>query len=873
MAIVNQRAGSAIAVPTAAQVAVMRDELALYQAVLEDQTELICRYRADTTIEYVNPAYCRYFGISPLDIVNRSYQPVIYEADRTAVAEQVAKMTCDNPQVVIENRVVTHGEVRWTRWTNRCLCDDAGTIIGYQSVGLDITPLKQAEQQLRDSENRYRTLIETIPQLVWVAAADGLHRTDVNQRWLAFTGKSFAAVTGDRWLSVVHPDDRLDLMANWELAIANGDNFEAEYRLQRADGTYIWHLAKAEPTRDEQGQIVRWFGTCTDISDRKQFELEREQSDLALQAMNQTLETRIEERTASLAATNQALKAEIADRNLITRELQASEERLRRAVVDAPFPIFIHAEDGRILQMSQAVSKITGYGADKMATIADWAALAYGDRQRSVLTNLQQLYDLDRPIEEGEFVVHTRWGDERIWLFSSAPLGQLADGTRLVISMAADVTRQKQTEATLAARLRQQAVVTQLSQTALSGLDMQALFDQATQLVANSLSVDYAKVLELQPDRRSLRLRSGIGWQVGCVGTTLHNDTTSQAGYTLQSNRPVVVKDFNTEIRFQGHPLLTEHGVVSGISTLVPGSDGKPFGVLGAHSTQYRDFTQDDINFLQAVANLLATAIERKQTETALNTLNQTLEDRVRDRTQALAEVNEELKAFSYSVAHDLRAPLRAIQGFARVLQEDYGTVLDDLGQEYISRMANSAEFLDELIQDLLAYSQLGRTEITLRPTNVADLLRRTLEQLAPRIQAQSAQITIADEFPNVYAQQSILRQVFSNLLNNALKFVPPGVSPQIHVWAEMCPAADLSSGDRRVHFWIQDNGIGIAPQHQQRIFKPFERLHGAESYPGTGIGLSIVKRAMQRMGGDVGVESVEAQGSRFWIELQVAET
>lgn len=852
------------------------EESPLYRHILEDQTELICRYRADTTIEYANPAYCRFFGIRAADIIGQSYQPIIYEGDRAAVAQQVAQMTCQNPLVVIENRVVAQGEVRWTRWTNRCLCDDTSTIIAYQSVGQDITQLKHTELQLRHSEQRYRTLMETIPQLIWVAEADGLYTTHVNQRWLDFTGKTLDAVVGQGWLSAVHPDDLAPMQANWMEAIASGSHYQAEMRLRRADGIYIWHLAKAEPTRDETGQVLQWFGTCTDISDRKQLELEHQRAEWALQALNKTLETRIAERTASLAAANEILKQEIVERSALTRELQASQERFRRAVIDAPFPIMIHAENGQILQMSQAVSDITGYSADELPTLAAWTAQAYGDRQQTVLTAMKRLYDLNRRVDEGEFEVNTRWQGKRIWLFSSAPLGRLPDGTRLVISMAADVTQQKQTEKTLAARLRQQAVVTQLSQTALSGLQLQTLFEQATNLIVEGLHVDYAKVLELQPDQRSLLLKAGTGWHPGLVGTAIvSNDVDSQAGYTLQSSRPVVVADLTTEIRFQGPSLLIEHQVVSGISVTISGSNGAAYGVLGAHSTQPRAFTQEDVNFLQAVSNLLATAIERQRTEAQLNELNQTLEDRIRDRTQALQEMNEELRAFSYSIAHDLRAPLRAIQGFAHVLCEDYGTTLDAMGQEYITRMATSAEYLDTLIQDMLVYSQLGRAEMSLSRVDTAALWREVLDDAATKFPGQTTHISANGNWPQVYAQRNILRQALSNLLSNAIKFVPPGVSPQIRLWAEVpsAPAADQPDHcPGRVRLWIQDNGIGIAPRHHQRIFKPFERLHGIESYPGTGIGLSIVKRAVERMNGSVGVESRERQGSRFWVELESAE-
>lgn len=441
--------------------------------------------------------------------------------------------------------------------------------------------------------------------------------------------------------------------------------------------------------------------------------------------------------------------------------------------------------------------------------------------------------------------------------------------------MAADVTEQQQTAAALATRLKQQAVVTQLSQTALCGSGLDALFDQATRLMADSLNVEYAKLLQLTPHDQSLWLRSGVGWQPGFVGQArVSAKLDSQAGYTLVCGQPVIVQDLQTETRFRGSPLLTEHGVVSGMSTVVQGRGEHPFGVLGAHSMQRRTFTQDDVNFLQAIANLLAAAINRKQTEHELQQLNSNLEQRIHERTQALEDVNQELEAFSYSVAHDLRAPLRAIQGFAQVLIEDYQPALDEPGKEYIHRMAAAAERLDILVRDLLDYSRLGRTAIHRRPVSLTKVIGDIVGELESVMAAKQALVDVAPNLPVVYAQRSVLKQVLVNLIDNGLKFCAPGSSPQIQIWAEqveLSPEIESEVAQSWTRLWIEDCGIGIAPHHQERIFGAFERLHGVEAYSGTGIGLAIVKRGIERLGGRIGVESKINQGSRFWIELPIA--
>ncbi|MBI3780407.1 MAG: PAS domain S-box protein, partial [candidate division NC10 bacterium] len=179
-----------------------------------------------------------------------------------------------------------------------------------------------------------------------------------------------------------------------------------------------------------------------------------------------------------------------------------------------------------------------------------------------------------------------------------------------------------QREETLNVHARQQAAVAALGQRALARTDLSILMNDAVALVAHTLDVEFCKVLELLPDGTALLLRAGVGWKDGSVGSaTVGAGTDSQAGYTLLSNEPVIVEDLRTEPRFSGPPLLRDHGVVSGMSVIIPGAD-RPFGVLGAHTTRRRTFTTDESHFLQAVANVLATAVERKRAEEALREMN-----------------------------------------------------------------------------------------------------------------------------------------------------------------------------------------------------------------------------------------------------------
>jgi signal transduction histidine kinase len=250
------------------------------------------------------------------------------------------------------------------------------------------------------------------------------------------------------------------------------------------------------------------------------------------------------------------------------------------------------------------------------------------------------------------------------------------------------------------------------------------------------------------------------------------------------------------------------------------------------------------------------------------------LEREVEARTRELRTVNRELEAFTYTVSHDLRAPLRALQGFAAALDEDYVDRLDETGREYTAFIANAARQMDQLIQDLLAFSRIGRSEVRVAPLDLRDAVREAHAQVEADLTAAGAELSIMgaltleappDGAAVVLGDRRLAVQAIANLLTNAAKFVAPGTRPRIGVFAE-------GRGDR-LRLVVEDNGIGVAPEHRERVFNVFERLHSSEEYAGTGVGLAIVRRAAERMGGAAGLEPAPAGGTRAWMEWRVPGT
>jgi signal transduction histidine kinase len=233
------------------------------------------------------------------------------------------------------------------------------------------------------------------------------------------------------------------------------------------------------------------------------------------------------------------------------------------------------------------------------------------------------------------------------------------------------------------------------------------------------------------------------------------------------------------------------------------------------------------------------------------------------DRRVKLAAANQELEAFAYSISHDLRAPLRTMQGMARALQEDFGPEMSSTAKDYSGKIIAASVRMDNLIMNLLEYSRVNLVEFELVAVDSKSVLDEVQASIAANVEAADATITLEGNFPPVMANRALLMQAVSNLLINGTKFVAAGVKPQLTVRAEK-----RMSG---VRIFFKDNGIGIASEHQQRIFKMFERLHSGTEYAGTGVGLAIVQRAVTRMGGTMGLESQPDKGSTFWIELAAA--
>lgn len=239
------------------------------------------------------------------------------------------------------------------------------------------------------------------------------------------------------------------------------------------------------------------------------------------------------------------------------------------------------------------------------------------------------------------------------------------------------------------------------------------------------------------------------------------------------------------------------------------------------------------------------------------------LERLVRERTATLQATTDQLNSLVYTIAHDLRAPLRAQHGFAGFLLEDYGPALGDAGRAWVNKISGAAERMDALVAGLLSYASISADAPSLARVELRPLVEQVKDSMDEVTRQASGTIDSAAVRAAVLADPETLALEVGHLLSNAIKFVPPDRAPRVRLWTE-------ERGDW-VRLWVEDNGIGIAPKYHEKIFGVFQRLQHASEYPGIGIGLALVKRGVERLGGRVGLESEPGLGSRFWLELKKA--
>ncbi len=507
---------------------------------------------------------------------------------------------------------------------------------------------------------------------------------------------------------------------------------------------------------------------------------------------------------------------DVTERREAQEALLESEQRFRRAIAEAPFPIILHAEGGEVITTNRVWQQITGYAPSDIPTIADWTELAYGERRESVKEVIDRLYELDRSVDEGEFEIQTADGEMRTWHFHSAPLGELPDGQRLVISMASDVTARKAAEEALAESEKRYRTVFENTGTATC-----LVAEDGTIVLANEGFAELAAAP-----------RHEIEGELKYSDFVAPHEKERMRAHHENRRKP----DGEAPTRYE-------------------------FDFVDRGGEMHRVFLNIDVipGTKTAVASLVDVT-QLRETQEELEALTEELEERVRDRTAQLRATNEELEAFAYSVSHDLRAPLRSIDGFSQAVLEDYADELDETGRDHLQRVRNASQRMGDLIDDLLQLSRITRAEFNPQRVDMSAVARDIIENRRKAEPDRSVEVEIEPDM-TVDGDPKLLKVALRNLLGNAWKFTAGSEQARIEF------TSNVNDSGQTI-YTVSDTGAGFDMAYAEKLFQPFQRLHRSDEFPGTGIGLATVRRVITLHGGEVWGEGKVGEGASFSFTL-----
>ena len=567
------------------------------------------------------------------DIIHPDYRDLLWQKWQQALSDKIAFR--------FEYPIITAGgEIRWVWEQDQGIFNENNELLYLEGFITDITSRKLAEQSILEREREFRLLAESMPQIVWITDSNGKNLY-FNKQWVEYTGLSHEESYGDGWNKPFHSDDQQLAWDTWHNAVYNNGDYSLECRLRRKDGVYHWFLIRGAPVRNDEGQITKWFGTCTNIHESK----------------------------------------------LVEEKLRETRDYLENLLNYANAPIVVWDNNNRVTQFNKAFEKLTGLKAKTVINI-----------------------------------------------------------------------------------------------------DIKTLF--------NKITLNYYSDFFEKGSR-----------------------------YTPSEIVEIEIKNVNGEIR----TMLWNSAVI-----YAPQSKNVIATIAQGH-----DIT------------------ERKLAEREIKKLNEQLEQRVLERTAQLQSAFCDLETFSYTASHDLRTPLRALNGFAHILLEDYGPRLDDEGKRLLNVIMANANKMGVLIDDLLSFSRNGRQEMKFSYINMHQMANAVFEELVPGNQKISFSL---QPLAKAYGDHAMIRQVWVNLLSNAVKFTSHKENPGIEVGM-------FTENDETVYF-VKDNGAGFDINNSQHLFGVFKRLHSSRDFEGTGIGLAFVKQIIHRHDGRVWADAVVNEGATFFFTL-----
>jgi len=564
------------------------------------------------------------------------------------------------------------------------------------------------------------------------------------------------------------------------------------------------------------------------------------------------------EKENAITQKNQELLWEIQAREEAETLQQQSEDRLRSALMDSPFPTMLHADNDEILLVNNAWIEKSGYSPRSFGSFEEWLNISFRENAAKIDNEIQQLVQSDQKQIEGFYTLYSEDGNTLNWVLRFTRLSYLPDGRNLILTIASDMTNLKYVESALRESEESLSKFSLLTNDGIWDWDLKTDtvdYDPLYYTMAGYEINEFPHLLE------EFRKR-------------VHPDDVEKVFRNAEDHLSGKIDRFSVEFRF-----LKKDGdwlwVLGRGKVTEQDEDGNPLKFVGTHTdisaqktieeelSHYQLQLEDIVEDRTQRLNERISEVERLNAALT-NILDdyQTANEKLSSMSTNLSETYQELESFTYSVSNDLRIPLNIVKDSSQSFLKRYSKKTEPKALQFIKRVHDNALLLDEQIEKLTRLTFIGRQSINPVPLDPSNLIDEIFNTFSDQVKKRKIKIEIKD-LPHCRADEELLKIALQNLISNAIKFTSKQKSPQITIGYQP------DQSDQRVTYYVKDNGVGFNMKDKEKVFDSFQRLHDQDEFQGSGIGLALAKKVIERHGGDIWAEAAEKEGAAFYFDLE----